>query len=281
MKISERSYPGAKLLNRNGYPTKLHDRDAARLSREKKAILLSATDGMRDKFNAKAYMITDPFSDAIDAAEARIMADMDVNGDPTSHIRGMSGTLLLYDKITMYRYNIGQSINDSTILMYHEDGLIAAFVNGKPEFYSAAMESFVDKCIELDPSRSAGFDAEAAKHGFNKEQMDAFGRIAWALVAITFIRCADLKTIIVRGRSKSKDHEGQKVVNDLGHDVTLLDTTWFTEIVKVDGFPVKGHFRLQPVGANRQERKLIWIADFKKNGYHRRAGIQIAEQEPV
>jgi hypothetical protein len=52
-----------------------------------------------------------------------------------------------------------------------------------------------------------------------------------------------------------------------------LDSTWFTTIVRSEGFKVGGHFRMQPFGKNLSDRKLIWISPFDKNGYTRKAKI--------
>jgi hypothetical protein len=47
--------------------------------------------------------------------------------------------------------------------------------------------------------------------------------------------------------------------------------TWYTTLVKSDSFKVRGHFRLQPFGSTKAQRKLIWINEFMKNGYTREA----------
>lgn len=59
--------------------------------------------------------------------------------------------------------------------------------------------------------------------------------------------------------------------NDTNFDITYLDCKWFTNLIQSNEFKVRGHFRLQPYGTKRTERKLIWIADFKKHGYTSRA----------
>lgn len=59
-------------------------------------------------------------------------------------------------------------------------------------------------------------------------------------------------------------------------DIYFANTAW-KQRISTDGFPVSGHFRLQPVGEGRQERKLIWIESYAKEGYNRRAGVEIYE----
>lgn len=51
----------------------------------------------------------------------------------------------------------------------------------------------------------------------------------------------------------------------------IFDSKWYTEICNDESFQVSGHFRLQPYGDGT--RKLIWINEFTKNGYHRKATI--------
>ena len=51
----------------------------------------------------------------------------------------------------------------------------------------------------------------------------------------------------------------------------IFDSKWYTEICNDEAFKVSGHFRLQPYGDGT--RRLIWINEFTKNGYHRKATI--------
>jgi hypothetical protein len=64
-----------------------------------------------------------------------------------------------------------------------------------------------------------------------------------------------------------------KYVNDTKLDILHLDCKWFTTLVKSDGFNVRGHFRLQPCGENRKDRKIIWVEPFEKMGYNSPAKI--------
>lgn len=79
-----------------------------------------------------------------------------------------------------------------------------------------------------------------------------------------------IETKIINKNSKALVNR-EKIVNDLGFDVTIIDSTWFTNIIHDKEFNVRGHFRLQPIGPGREQRKLIWVNDFKKNGYVRQA----------
>ena len=62
-----------------------------------------------------------------------------------------------------------------------------------------------------------------------------------------------------------------KFLNRSNHDIELVDINWNIESQRLDGFHVNGHFRLQPCGEGNKKRRLIWIKDFQKEGYTKRA----------
>lgn len=69
----------------------------------------------------------------------------------------------------------------------------------------------------------------------------------------------------------------EKNLNNTDFDITYLDNTWFTNLIKSEGFDVRGHFRLQPIKKNGEwTKELIWINKFKKEGYNRKAKKTIA-----
>lgn len=62
-----------------------------------------------------------------------------------------------------------------------------------------------------------------------------------------------------------------KIKNESGVNVTFVTTNW-NKILVVNGeFSVSGHLRIQPHGPKRSEYKLIWVEEYKKSGYIRRA----------
>lgn len=93
----------------------------------------------------------------------------------------------------------------------------------------------------------------------------------WAEVQIgkrsTYIK----KTI----KKDKKNH----IVNELGLDYYLFDSKWYTEISNNESFLVSGHFRLQPYGDGT--KKMIWINEFSKNGYHRKATIDKVKEGDI
>jgi hypothetical protein len=68
-----------------------------------------------------------------------------------------------------------------------------------------------------------------------------------------------------------KKNNKTQTVTESGLDYYQFDSKWYTEISNDESFQVSGHFRLQPYGDGT--RRLIWINEFTKHGYHRKATI--------
>jgi hypothetical protein len=99
---------------------------------------------------------------------------------------------------------------------------------------------------------------------------DAFKSI---LSIIAFLQYADVQTKYLQG-GKKIDDISCKYVNDTDSLVKIIDCTWITNLVKSEGFNVRGHLRLQPKKKNgKWTKQIIWIEEFKKHGYTRKAGI--------
>lgn len=65
---------------------------------------------------------------------------------------------------------------------------------------------------------------------------------------LIFMKYCEVETkIVVPGRKV--EHAGNKYINDTEQPIEIVDSTWFTTIIRSEGFGVKGHFRLQPFPA--------------------------------
>jgi hypothetical protein len=92
-----------------------------------------------------------------------------------------------------------------------------------------------------------------------------------ALKILAFIRYADIEVRVLNNTNKTTVIKGDKIENNLNTKVDVLDATWYTTLIRTEGFKVSGHFRLQPYGEGMKDKKLIWISDFEKKGYTRTA----------
>lgn len=99
--------------------------------------------------------------------------------------------------------------------------------------------------------------------------------LGWLINALTIYYFAEIETKIVGGKEQKKAVvANEKVLNETGVPVKIVDCRWFTNIIRTDGFAVRGHFRLQPKKKDGEwTRELIWINDFEKHGYTSKARI--------
>lgn len=91
------------------------------------------------------------------------------------------------------------------------------------------------------------------------------------LYMVIFMRYCEVETKVVNAGKKG-DHVGTKYINETDQAIEIVDSTWFTTIIRSEGFGVKGHFRLQPY-PSLNTKKLIYIAPFEKKGYTRKAKV--------
>lgn len=91
---------------------------------------------------------------------------------------------------------------------------------------------------------------------------------------LIFKHYAEIKTVMMQtGRNKKTrtTHVGEDYELQSRVPVQIIDSRWFTEVVG-EGFKVSGHWRKQWY-ATIQKNKLIWIKDYEKQGYTRKALI--------
>jgi len=97
---------------------------------------------------------------------------------------------------------------------------------------------------------------------------------------LLFEKYAKTETVIAKAGKKFSSPELRETVkNVLPIPVMIRDCTWFTTICRNEDFKVKGHFRLQPYKDEQGEwqKKLIYINEFLKHGYHRQAKMEKAD----
>lgn len=126
----------------------------------------------------------------------------------------------------------------------------------------------VDVCVTTNKDSDKTFIWK----GHYDQGYDHSHYFAFLVTFLCFIKHVELETKIIKPISKGW-HIGTKYVNETKRNIEILDSTWFTTIVRSEGFNVRGHFRMQPCGPALSERKLIWISDFEKSGYTRTAKI--------
>jgi hypothetical protein len=91
------------------------------------------------------------------------------------------------------------------------------------------------------------------------------------LSAELFINYAEIETKELAPNRQIWDGPRAIYNNKTNLPIQVVDSTWYTTLISSGEFNVRGHFRMQPYLTGK---KLIWINDFKKSGYTRKAKIE-------
>jgi hypothetical protein len=65
----------------------------------------------------------------------------------------------------------------------------------------------------------------------------------------------------------------EKMLNETLNNIEIIDSTYFTKLIHTGEFGVTGHFKVQHYGSGYSESKIIYVNEYKKNGYTREAKI--------
>lgn len=83
------------------------------------------------------------------------------------------------------------------------------------------------------------------------------------LQLITFKELTEVENINITASGKAIDKAGNKYVNNTNSDIRLINKAWNKNYI-LSPHMVEGHYRLQPCGEGRRDRKLIYVKDFMK-----------------
>jgi hypothetical protein len=138
--------------------------------------------------------------------------------------------------------------------------------------------------IETDIIGNHTLFISTADYGPAKD--DAVGHLCslakLVLSYIMFKKYATVETVYLSGKSKRLlPNSTEKALNESGLNMTYYDCSWFTTIIRTEGFKVRGHFRLQPYKDNdgKWQKKLIYINGYEKHGYTRKAKIILQNKD--
>ena len=98
----------------------------------------------------------------------------------------------------------------------------------------------------------------------------------YAMLFHLFKKYADVETVAaVSNKKVAIPNEKDKLLFEFNLKANYTDCSWFREIIRKEGFMVRGHFKLQPYKKDGEwTRKLIYIEPYQKHGYTRRARIE-------
>lgn len=106
-----------------------------------------------------------------------------------------------------------------------------------------------------------------------------YGKIHdYVMSFILFYNYTDTETKIIHGIDSGEQRRvklnGEKFINSSKNDIEIIDSSYFTKIIRTGEFGVSGHFRVQRHGIENSEAKIIFIDGYKKSGYTRNAKIE-------
>lgn len=213
-----------------------------------------------ENFQQEINVISKPFYEASLKAEKKLMElweDIILNDTSDFEVKGC---YLFGDFVYMIDYEVkkGSEDNEMAFYMFDKEGIpLAMFIDSSK--YKVYQNGWVSSCFSVENNQTA-------------IQTWIYNKIANIIILKMFKTYAEVETKILLPNSKIKEIDC-KYINATKFKLTYLDSKWFTNLVKSDGFNVRGHFRLQPVKKDGQwTRELIWINEFQKTGYTKRAG---------
>jgi hypothetical protein len=169
----------------------------------------------------------------------------------------IKGTYVVGDFVLMLDYEVqkGNDNHELAFFMFDKTGIpLAMYVDSeKRKIYQ---NGWLSSCFY-----------EEVKGDNNEVQKWIYGKLHECVILEMFKSFAEVETKIIPAKTKIKDINC-KYVNDTDLQVTYLDSKWFTNLINSNEFTVRGHFRLQPKKKDGEwTKELIWISEFKKNGY--------------
>lgn len=156
----------------------------------------------------------------------------------------------------------------------------AAFINNNPDPVLNHLGEY-DAIYDIDKNDNGLFKANQfigyERINSKESGIPLVSQISDYFIYLLFMKYAEVETVDV-GPGKRNNLFDCKYTNETEVKITILNSTWFTTLVKSDAFKVRGHFRFQPCGEGLKDRKLIWINEFQKEGYTAPARKLSAEQ---
>ena len=267
MKISNRNWPALQLLADDTSDIDIEPRGIATMLGQSDDLLnyyRTIVENNKLIFRSNIYVLSDSFNKAYMQVQDQLI-NLSLEYTKEEPDMEYTGTYLINNRIIMIDFK-----TKGTKLIRRE--MVCITKNG-------GLEGFISQSLDrawVDPHMLEG----TSKEDSNKETvacMDVLAR--YCMTIELFKKYSDLQYKVLVPNSQAKFSTFNKVINQTKFNLTFINSTWFTEIVRDKEFGVKGHFRLQPYKKDGEwTRKLIYINAFKKNGYHRRAQKDIEHE---
>lgn len=224
--------------------------------------VVSGFDDVKDAYAKNIRFITQPFWEAYQKSKHKFASIFD------KETINESGTFLIKavdhagpGEVNTIFYYINSGVKDGA---WYCDYCIMFFSSRKDKD-KPVLNIFVSGIGDIERDY-------ISKTAYNSGYTDGTAFLADLITLLLFLKYCDLETKIIKP-GKIEKHVGEKYFNDNKMPIKILNSTWFTTIVRSEGFGVTGHFRFQPYGPGMTQKKLIYIEPFQKYGYIRKATV--------
>lgn len=210
------------------------------------------------RFSRRVEYVTKPFEAAVHSAALQISKL--INDETAMEIlQGLgSGALLIQDTVMAYQFGTidkSEAQWKQPFVVYYGDkqrlhNYISGYIpSGEPEV----------KLVITSP--------RLEDQAFNDAAITA---VSYIIVVQLFKAYTEIDTKVIQ-KGEKKKYGSVTYKNQINLPIQILDSHYFTNIIVEGGFTVTGHWRWQPVGEGRNGRTLIWIKEYEKKGYKRKA----------
>lgn len=235
MQITERNYPVLRRLKTG----KMGVTDVGIIDRETIMLKIEGIRGLWEvfceDFNHKIFYICKSMEKAVFESAPKLQASGCLD---EIHKERHKGTIL---------FGKWQVCFD----LHNQLGVVMAFYENQLAYVHCSEFRFITKNIGM-------------KDGEVFEPVWIFD-IIWA--SLLFMKFAKVETKEM-GKMKKEVFNNEKYVNNSTKDIVIVDCLWITNLIRSGAFKVRGHFRLQPY---KDRKELVWISEFEKSGYTRKA----------
>lgn len=132
--------------------------------------------------------------------------------------------------------------------------------------------SFVSKSFSIE-REDEYIHRDLSKNIGDRSILD-YDKSVFVVQLLTYILYGDITKRFIRSKMATRINS-IRFLNNSKLNIIFCDTLW-KQRISTEGFKVRGHFRLQPFGECMKKRKLIWIEEFEKKGYNRKATVEMA-----
>lgn len=228
------------------------------------------------EFKKNIFFISDPFITAVNSSSEALNKALKKDSKYVNeNLKYNTGVCLRKHTAIFYHYDIDKQ--KYTAVAFHHNELLMAISHDciMPIDY----ENDIEREILEDLIEYRVYISNILR---NRSDLvnDIMLELGAMLLIMLFRTFADHEVKVVPGKVTAKLNETQ-YTNTNKTSILVLDSSWYTSLVRTEGFMVTGHLRMQACGKNLSERRLVYIDSFQKYGYVRKAKMLPTEVDSI